>query len=172
MLLSDIIIDDIKTNSGNHIAELSSQKNIMLIFLRQLGCVFCREALYELSEKRATIEANGVQIVLVHMGSEAEATKYFRKFKLTGIEHISDPNCEYYARFSLVKATYSQLFGLSTWINTARAGLQNGIATTIGDGFQMPGVFMVAQGKVVEAFIHQEIYDRPDYEKFSACCNV
>jgi hypothetical protein len=34
----------------------------------------------------------------------------------------------------------------------------------LGDGFQMPGVFVLHRGEVRKSFVHQHPYDRPDYE--------
>jgi hypothetical protein len=40
----------------------------------------------------------------------------------------------------------------------------------IGDGFQMPGVFVLHKGEIKNAFIHQMSHDRPDYLEIVRCC--
>ena len=75
----------------------------------------------------------------------------------------------------LLKGSFSQLFGLKTWIR----GFE--IATTkqmlpdnrrIGDGLQMPGIFLLKNGVVVESFIHNSVADKPDYDSFIEVCHI
>jgi hypothetical protein len=166
-------IDDIVTNKGNSLLKLSQEKQVLLVFLRHLGCVFCREALFELATKRSLLEASHTQIVLVQMADAAAAKRLFKKFKLQDLEFVTDPDCEYYQRFGLIKAKPSQLFGLSTWAETFRAAILEGggIHLPLGDGFQMPGVFLIRNGAIINSFIHKEVYDKPDYITFVRCCN-
>jgi peroxiredoxin len=165
---------EIRTNKGNELLTLSQDRAVLLVFLRQLGCMFCREAMTELGKLRPSLEASGTQIVFVHMGPADIAEKLFKRYKLAGCEHITDPDCYYYARFGLVKGSMSQLFGLTSWVKTLDFGIVKGHGYTlpIGDGFQMPGLFMVQHGKVVAEFRHTEVYDQPDYAAFAACCAV
>ena len=109
------------TNEGNTIAELSTRQPIMLIFLRHFGCTFCREALSELSHKRAALEARGSKLVFVHMADMETADRYFIRYNLEGVEHVCDPDCQYYTAFGLVKGNFRQLFGLSSWIRGFQA---------------------------------------------------
>jgi hypothetical protein len=54
------------------------------------------------------------------------------------------------------------------------AGIQNGQAPSaqIGDGFQMPGVFVISKGEIKERFIHRLSSDRPDYLQLASCCVI
>ncbi|MEZ5059893.1 MAG: AhpC/TSA family protein, partial [Saprospiraceae bacterium] len=70
MLLKSIgkeYFEEMYTNEGANLLEVSSQKPVMLIFLRHFGCTFCRESLADLAEQRAGIEETGMQIIFVHM---------------------------------------------------------------------------------------------------------
>jgi hypothetical protein len=56
------------------------------------------------------------------------------------------------------------------WIRGFQAVVLEGHGATyhseeLGDGFQMPGVFVVHQGEIRNSFIHRNPYDRPDYEE-------
>ena len=35
----------------------------------------------------------------------------------------------------------------------------------IGDGFQMPGIFILDKGNIVDRFIHLSAADRPNYDE-------
>lgn len=160
------------TNEGDSLFELSHDKPVLLVFLRHFGCTFCREALEELSNKREKLKTDGVELVFVHMADNDTAEKYFKRYKLEGCRYISDPDCVWYQRFGLVKGNFNQLFGLNVWMRGIQAGViqGHGIGSYVGDGFQMPGVYMIQQACVREKFVHNKVSDKPDYEQLAACC--
>lgn len=162
------------TNRGDSIASLSDYQPVMLIFLRHFGCTFCREALAELSFKKSVIEAKGTKLVFVHMADHETAERYFVRYNLEGVDHISDPECQYYATFGLVKGNFRQLFGLSSWIRGFQAGVieGHGIGKQMGDEFQMPGVFVIQNKSIREHYIHKLSSDKPNYEKLAECCSI
>ena len=168
------LLQEMVTNEGVALKDLSYQQPVLLVFLRHFGCTFCREALADIAERRKNIEATGARIVFVHMASNEIATQYFNRYKLDGATHISDPECKYYAGFGLVKGNFTQLFGLQTWIRGFSAGVVagHGIGPQLGDGFQMPGVFVIRNGEIKESFIHKLASDRPDYHALAKCCQM
>ena len=174
-MITDQNLAFIRTNKGNDLLELSKRGPVLLAFLRHFGCMFCRESLVEISKKRKNIESKGITVVLVHMSDFETAEGYFKKFKLPGIEHVSDPECRYYAMFGLTKGSFSQLFGLKTWIRGFEVAVTKQIlpnTSLVGDGFQMPGIFLIREGKVIEQFIHQSVADKPDYDYFIHACEL
>jgi peroxiredoxin len=165
----------IKTNKGHIISDLSEQQPVLLVFLRHFGCVFCKESLNDISKKRKIIESEGIKIVLVHMADFDMADQYFKKFGIKNIEHVSDPECKYYAMFGLVKGSFSQLMGLKTWIRGFEiAATQQMLPSVarIGDGLQMPGIFLIRDSNVIESFIHNSVADKPNYETFIQVCQI
>lgn len=168
------ILNEMVTNTGVTLHEISFQQPIMLVFLRQFGCTFCREALSDISKKRKTIEELGMRLVFVHMTDNEIADRYFQRYELQNAIHISDPNCTYYAAFGLVKNTITQLFGLQFFIRGFQAAVVEGHVPgpSLGDDFQMPGVFIIQDGEIRESFIHKLAYDRPDYLKLAQCCTI
>lgn len=168
------LMQEMMTSEGINLKEYSFKQPILLVFLRHFGCTFCREALADISERRQSIEETGAKLIFVHMASNDIAERYFSRFNLAGISHISDPECKYYAAFGLVKGSFTQLFGLQTWIRGFSAGVVagHGIGPQLGDGFQMPGVFVIADGEIKEGFIHKLASDRPDYYALAKCCQI
>lgn len=160
------------TKSGKSIIELSFEKPVLLVFLRHFGCSFCREAMADIRERKDQITNRGVNIILVHMATHEVAEEYFEKYELDDLDSISDPNCEMYQSFGLVKGNFKQLFGLRSWIRGFEAGVVqgHGVGPMLGDGFQMPGVFLIKDGKIENRFIHQFASDRPDYSGLLDCC--
>src|SRR5262245_15276946 len=86
-------LDRARTEDGRSLLELSRGSPVLLVFLRHLGCIFCREALTKLAGLRATIEANGTRLAFVHMGSPEEAGPFFAGFGLGDVPRVSDPDC-------------------------------------------------------------------------------
>ncbi len=173
-LVDNEIVTMMTTQKGHNLLELSKKKPIMLIFLRHFGCQFCRQAMDELSQTRKGLAEAGTELIFVHMAENEVAETYFKKFNLSGVAHVSDPDCRYYSAFGLVKGSFTQLFGLQTWIrgfsNKAKYG--NEMGKHLGDSFQMPGAFMIHQGEIKDQHIHKMASDIPDYDKLIQCCVV
>ncbi len=163
----------ITANKGENLLALAEEKPILLVFLRFFGCSFCREAISDIAKRRARLEGQGFRIVFVHMAKEPEvAEKFFKKYKLHPIDHISDSALDFYKAFGLGRTNPSQLLGFMSWIRGFQATVLEGHggnasnlqSPELGDGFQMPGVFVLYKGEIVRSFIHQHHYDRPDYD--------
>ena len=168
------VIDQMVTDTGEHLRELSEKQPVLLVFLRHFGCTFCREALADIAGKRERLEERGVKIVFVHMTNHEVAERYFNRYNLEGATHISDPEKKFYTAFGLVRGNLTQLFGLQSWIRGFEAGVLDGhgIGPMLGDGFQMPGVFVIMEGEVRESFIHKLASDRPNYVELVKCCAI
>jgi len=166
------LLSNLKTSKGTSFLDLSKDKTLMIVFLRHLGCVFCREALNDISENKLNWEKEGVEIVLVYPATEEEGNEYLSQFNLNSIEKIADPECILYQKFGLAKGNFSQLFGLKTIIRGFEQAAKGNLPTLkqVGDGFQMPGIFLIKNGVVRDKYIHQSASDRPDYNSLIQCC--
>ncbi len=150
---------------GTDLLTASRERPQYLVFLRHFGCTFCREALGDLRGIREQLERTGARLVLVHMSEEAEARAFFAGYGLEDATQISDPDRVLYRAFALRRGRPSQLFGWTVWKRGWQAGVRqgHGIGWLRGDAAQMPGAFMVWQGRIVGQFVHDTAADRPDY---------
>ncbi len=168
------ILGEMQTNTGENLWSISFENPVMLVFLRHFGCVFCKEALNDISLRRKLIERGGIKIVFVHMGDEETANDYFTKFNLQGAVHICDPSQRYYRAFGLQRGSFTQLYGLQTWIRGYKVkqelNVELEMAKRLGDSTQMPGVFILQNGRIKDRFIHRIASERPDYEQLVQCC--
>ena len=171
MISSIEMLQNMMTNHGNSVLDHSKKREVLLVFLRHFGCTFCKEALIELSNLRDSEKLKNAELILVHMSSEDIAAKYFEKYKLELVPRVSDPECKYYTHFGLLKGTFNQLFGFRSWIRGIEAGIIRGygFGKQIGDGFQMPGVFLISKGKILSEYKHKYASDKPDYLKLVNC---
>ncbi len=154
-----------KTNSGETVAELSSNHQVLLIFLRHLACIFCREALKDIKKIKEQLDKFNTEIVFVHMTDNETANEIFENYKLPEVKHISDISKELYKSFGLYKGDFRQLFGFKSFIGMGRASLKGNLPSSnpIGDPQQMPGVFVINNEKVTNYFIYNSVGDYPNY---------
>lgn len=162
-------------NTGGNLYDYSKEQPVLLVFLRHFGCVFCKEAMRDLAAQRTAIEKLGGEIIFVHMANNEIADKYFNEFDLSGVKHISDPEKVHYQSFGLRKGSFTQLYGLSTWFRGFAPENKDNkleISKSLGDATQMPGIFHILDGKILESYIHKVASDKPDYLHLIECCLV
>lgn len=158
------LLAEAKAGDGRSLAELSRERLVLAVFLRHAGCTFCREALADLSARRAEIEKNGARIALVHMGTPDSFASFAGRYDLGDVPAISDPERRLYRGVGLRRGRLSQLLGWTVWRRGARAFFSgHGVGKLQGDGRQMPGAFLIRDGQVVRRFLHATAADRPDY---------
>jgi hypothetical protein len=150
---------------GTSLYDRSTSGPILAVLLRHLGCTFCRQAVADVAAHRRRIEAAGVTPVLVHLGSEAEARKLFERYGVDDLPRVSDPNARLYRSLGVARGGFLQLVGPAAWVRGFRSALveRHGFGRLAGDGFQMPGVFLIRDGRVESSFVHRVSSDRPDY---------
>ena len=148
---------------GASLSELSRSKPTLVVLLRHSGCTFCRETLGDLAKLREQIEAEGTRIALVHMGTD-EPCDLLKKYNLEDVHCFRDPTGQLYDYFDLRIGSFTQLFGLKVWFRGIKAGIAgHGIGALNGNGFRMPGVFLLHDGQVLRGFRHKSAADRPNY---------
>jgi peroxiredoxin len=156
--------------SGRTLADLSRARPVLVVFLRHFGCAFCREAVAELARERAAIEGEGAELAFVHMGSEREAAAFFARYGLGDVERVSDPDGQLYHDVRLSRGSGRQLLSPTIVRRGLAAAIQGHLPGRVGgDPRQLPGVFLVRDGKTVREFRHASAADRPDYLELAAC---
>ena len=160
----------VTSQNGWDLAALSMSTPTLVVFVRHLGCVFCRESLAELRRLRGDIESNGVRIAVVHMGNDAQGRELLETYGLDDLERFSDPEKQLYAAFGLERTRIGRLLGPRTWLDFIQSGFRNGfsLGRVVGDILQMPGVFLVSEGRIIGDYKHRTVSDRPEYLKLAA----
>ena len=163
----------ITANGGEDLYSIAEKQPVLLVFLRFFGCSFCREAISDISKRKSQLESQGFRVVFVHMAENVEtADKFFRKYRLFPVDHILDPEKNFYRAFGLGTTTTVQLLSFMHWMRGFQAAVIEGHggnpvvnSPELGDGLQMPGVFVLHKGEIRRSYIHRNAYDRPDYEE-------
>jgi peroxiredoxin len=161
----EALMSDARASDGRTLLAISHAGPTLVVFLRHIGCTFCREAVADLARLKPRLDAAGVSIVLIHMSDPDRAGAFFDSMGLGDTPHIADSERALYRAFDLRRGRLGSLFGVRVWIRGFRAGLidRHGVGKLEGDGFQMPGAFLVHRGHIVTAFRHESASDRPDY---------
>ena len=144
---------------------------LLVVFMRHSGCVFCREALTTLAQWRARIEARGMQLVLVHLDeNHARFASLAARNGLDGVELVADTERRLYRAFELRSAPIKAHFTWRQWLAGARAWLGTGqfLRGPNGDVLQLPGVVHIAGGDVVHSVLADRSGTRIDVRPFLA----
>ncbi len=139
----------------------------MILFLRQLGCIFCQETLSDLSIKRPWIEKRGLQLLLVHMASNERAGSVFKEYQLDDVPRVSDADRKLYNYFELKRGNLSQLMGFNVWLRGIKAfSAGHTFRPQESDPKQLAGAFLIEEMKIRGAFRHASACDQLDLEHF------
>ena len=160
------------TQRGETLLDLSRRQPLLIVCVRHSGCAFCREALHDLANQRETIRSAGVRPIVVHMGSVAQGETLLRQHGLDDIDQVSDPDRRVYRGLELRLGTLSEVSGLSVIWRALFAGtlFRFGCGQMIGHGLQMPGAFVVQDGRIVRAFRARSSAERADYAEMA--CSI
>ena len=124
------------------LSEVYPDAPFALIFLRHLGCVFCREQVKEMAQ------LEGWNIAFVAMAEPEEAAQFREKMGSLAT-FICDPEAELYQKFSLERGSMKQVLGASNWKRGFQAMFKgNGVGAPVGDPFRLGGAFVMANGKI------------------------
>jgi peroxiredoxin len=158
-----------RCQNGESLLSLSRRRPRLVVCLRHLGCTFCSESLADLARLRSQIESTGTGIVLVHPGDSERAVALFESHGLADLPRLADPDRILYRALGLERGSFLQLLGPRVLWRAAAAALQgHRPGRTDGDAWQMPGVFLVHDGRIVEAFRHRDVADKPDYHAIAS----
>ena len=167
-------VKEIVSKNGWDLESLSHEAPTLVVFLRHFNCIYCRESLAELQRLRKAIEAEGVRIAAVHMGTESQAEELLSLFDLADIERFSDPERRLYSAFGLERTSLGRLLGPASWLGMVRAGLKSRslpeakLKGIVGDVLQMPGVFLLKDGQIVRDFRPERVDKQPEYLEMAA----
>jgi peroxiredoxin len=161
----DHALDTLRDDRGVSLRDLTNAQPALVVLLRHAGCTFCKEALADLARQRDAISRAGTNLVVVGMSPTAEGLRRAAaSHGLTSATFIADPDRLAYRALELGRGTFMQLFGPVVFWRGFLATLRgHGVGKLEGDGFQMPGAFVIHRGRVVRAFRHAHAADRPDY---------
>lgn len=169
----DEALDQLVDQSGRTLARITDERPTVVLLLRHTGCTFCREGLTLAAARQADIANAGFSMAVVGMSPDADAlARVASRHGLHNASFIADPDRMLYRALELRRGSFLQLFGPRVWMGGLRALLRgHGIGTLQGDGFQMPGAFVIHRGRTVRSFRAATASDQPDFSELACPLN-
>lgn len=160
----DTALKSLHDDSGRSLQAMCSERATLVVLLRHSGCTFCKETLSDLARWESKIRDAGVGLAVVGMAASSDNLRRTGQGRgITTASYFADPDRLLYRALNLGRGSFLQLFGPSVWLGGARAVMKgHGIGRLEGDGFQMPGAFIIFQGRVLKEYRHRTAADRPD----------
>ncbi len=168
----DEALGALRDQSGRTLADLTRDRITLVVLLRHAGCTFCREALTDLAQQQPELARSDRALAVVGLSRESAALQKAGEDRgLRDARYFADPDRLLYRALELHRGTFLQLFGPRVWMRGAAAMLRgHGVGKPEGDGFQMPGAFVIHRGRVLAAYRHADAADRPDYKDLA--CSI
>jgi peroxiredoxin len=164
-------LKSLRDQNDRTLAQLSEDRPLLLVMNRHSGCTFCRQTLQDLAAKQEEIREHGVAIAVTTMSRREGNERLAERYGLQKISWISDPDRLAYRALELGRGGFWQLFSPVVFVRGFIASIEgHGVGRLEGDGFQMPGAFVIHRGKVIKAFRHKTAADRPDLS--SMACEI
>ena len=139
---------------------LAEARPVALVFLRHLGCIFCRE---QVATLRDAMPEQNVAFVCM---ADPKLTARFRAWMKSPHVFLCDPAQKLYRALGLQRASLGSLIGprvIAQGYSALRQGHRGGIV--VGDGWQLGGTFvMQRQGGISAAFPAIDAGDHPSPE--------
>jgi peroxiredoxin len=165
----EMLMAHVGGSQGQSLLDMVAQGPTLLVFLRHLGCVFCRQTLSDLREAMPALDARGIRVALVHMASDRQAELIFRLYGMDTVARFSDPDRSLYEAMGLRRVSMRELMSRELFKRGFEACVRERHAMSVprGDPMQMPGIFLVERGIVLATFLHEHPWDRPCYKDFA-----
>jgi hypothetical protein len=141
-----------------------SPGDTLLVFLRQLGCPFCRETIGDL---RDCVAADpGYPKVLFFVQAGPVETRALLRGLWPSAHAVSDPERRFYAAFGIERGSLWRTLGPEVWRARSRAK-RKGYASgeRQGDVWMMPGTFLVRDERIVWSHGYRHAADHPEFAR-------
>lgn len=169
----DAALDGLRDDRGRTLRTLTDERRTVVALLRHSGCTFCKQTLADLARQQADFDQAGVGLAVVGMTGSPEGLRSLgERYGVKSASWFADPERLLYRALELERGSFLQLFGPRVWFAGVLAALRgHGIGKLEGDGFQMPGAFVIHRGRVVRAYRHATAADRPDLKELACATN-
>lgn len=143
---------------------LAAERPVAFVFLRHLGCVFCRQLVSALREN-----IPDENVVFVTM-SEPALTHRFHRWMRSPHTFLADPERRLYEAFGVPRTTAGSFFSAQV-VRRALEAYRNGYrnSLTFDDQLQLSGTYVMDQtGTILASFVAEDISDSPSPETLRA----
>lgn len=153
------------------LADQLGDRPTLLIFLRHLGCIFCRECIGDV-RKAAAADPSFPPTLFIHMGGVADGDTFFEAH-YPEARAIADPGMRLSDGLEVPRGTIGQFLGPEVWACGMKATLKgHGIGKPVGDVRKMPAFVAVDRsGRVTWRYVPRHAADHPDFARVADLVN-
>ncbi len=114
-----------------------------LVFMRHVGCIFCREQVQDLRDNAAALEAAGLSVVVLTPDRPSRARKFVEEYRVP-FPTLTDPDRNAYRAYGLMDGSFGQLVNRRIFTEGVKATM-NGtfLRRTTSAPRQLPGTAIV-----------------------------
>jgi peroxiredoxin len=125
-----------------------------LVFMRHVGCIFCREQVQELRDNAAALAEAGLSIVIITPDRPSRARKFAEEFRVP-FPTLTDPERNAYRAYGLMEGSIGQLVNRHIISRGAKATL-NGtfLRRPTSAPRQLPGTAIVDSSGMLRHLHH------------------
>jgi len=134
------LTDDAGTT--RRLSEFWRDRPAAVVFVRHLGCPFCRQEAALLKRDWPRFDAAGAAVVLVTMSTAEDAAAFRKQFDLP-FPVLADPDGHGYDAFAVPRGSLGAVSGPQVWAAGLKAVLQHGVGTPAGDVYRLSAAFVV-----------------------------
>lgn len=163
---------DIDGSSVN-LASYWQQRPLVVVFLRHLGCIFCREQVMRLRRDYQIISPLG-NIVCIAQGDHQTGKAFSILFETPFPLLMCGSDLGVYSAYGLVRGTFRQIFGIVPMFRAIKAMFGGSLqGPMMGEGMQMPGTFVVGKDGLIKlVHRHVDISDHIETAEIMAVLNT
>lgn len=167
-------LDALRDADGRTLRAVTDERPTLVVLLRHSGCTFCKQTLADLAERSGEIQRGGVGVAVVGLAGSSESVRSLcERYGIASAACFADPDRVLYGALQLERGSFLQLFGPRVWLAGVLAAARgHGVGRLEGDGFQMPGAFVIHRARVLRAYRHAHAGDRPDLQGFACSTSL
>ncbi|KAL0480728.1 RGS1 [Acrasis kona] len=171
-------LDKIVTNKGVAIGEINKRHKVLLMFLRRIGCMFCKETLKDIAEAyNSLIQFNTVPVV-VHIETPTVFANFMKEFSngdpiLLNLISAYDEDFVLSKQFQIVSMSDLPVLGnlkntfkmFKRGYEASKNGFHQNMLTSLSgpDPLRIPSLFIIENGKIVNECRQNFIGEKTDY---------
>jgi hypothetical protein len=164
--LLDAPVEGLNLVAGTLRDQITADRPTLLVFLRHLGCVFCREMVRDV--RSAVEQTPDYPPVLFFFQGTPDDGRAFFAAHFPGARAVADLPRRFYDAMGLRQGSVAQMFSPRVWLCGLRAVSKGNLQTIrkpIGDPWLMPGCFLIERERVLwrHKFLHAG--DHPDFAR-------
>lgn len=132
------------------LGDLWSERPALLAFMRQYGCIFCRDQAVGLQAVALDLERAGAPLTLIGQGTPGNAAAFREQFALS-VEVLADTDRLAYRAVRARRVGVGKLLGPSMVARGLARALRSGVrqGRTVGHPAQLGGLLLVRPGGAV-----------------------